>query len=203
MLSATLPQLRITIAMLATSLVHGCSNFIMNNDYKLSVRTMDLGPEPGLAFGILTAPRGSAMVGSAKAGGTSAKAGTSAVTKYGTLRFIPVEGGVKVPGMATGGLNEHGLSCDMQTLIMTEYPNATNSRSDLGASYFCEWALGMCTTVAELNAAVLNGTITIHRDAITTDQHFVARDALGLSAVFEFISGEPRVYSTTTSTTTA
>ena len=52
----------------------------------------------------------------------------------------------------------------------------------------------MCTTVAELNAAVLNGTITIHRDAITTDQHFVARDALGLSAVFEFISGEPRVY---------
>jgi len=168
----------------------------MNHDYKLSVRTMDLGPEPGLAFGILTAPRGSAIVG-------SAKAGTSAVTKYGALRFIPVEGGVKVPGMATGGLNEHGLSCDMQTLIMTEYPNATNSRSDLGASYFCEWALGMCTTVAELKAAVLNGTITIHRDAITTDQHFVARDALGLSAVFEFISGEPRVYSTTTSTTTA
>ena len=33
---------------------------------RLSVRTMDLGPEPGLAFGIMTAPRGSAMVGSSQ-----------------------------------------------------------------------------------------------------------------------------------------
>lgn len=66
--------------------------------------------------------------------------------------------------------------------------------SDLGASYFCEWALGMCSTAAELKAAVLNGTVNVHKDALTSDQHFVARDALGKSVVVEFIGGEPRVY---------
>ena len=39
--------------------------------------------------------------------------------------------------------------------------------SDLGASYFCEWALGMCTTVTELKAAVLNGTCLIPADGVT------------------------------------
>ena len=44
--------------------------------------------------------------------------------------------------MATGGMNEHGLSCDMQTLIMTEYPNATNSEMHPKDSFFFGGFLG-------------------------------------------------------------
>ena len=40
-----------------------CSNFLMSNDYQISVRTMDLGSadlSPGLSWGLLSIPKGSA-----------------------------------------------------------------------------------------------------------------------------------------------
>lgn len=157
---------------------HACSNFMMENDYRISARTMDLGSFPGdLQFAIVTIPIGSDL------------RGPISTSRFGSVSFSPVDLGIEVDYISFGGLNTAGLTCDSQTLLHTKYPPKTNTSSDIPASHFCAWALGIGDSVSEIQQFLLNGTITLHADLIFNNQcpiHWVLRDASGNSIVIEF-----------------
>jgi len=171
-----------------------CSNFLMSNDYQISVRTMDLGSadlSPGLSWGLLSIPKGSA--GTASRGPAAAQP-----TKYAALAFSVLNNSVPAawsPEMVTGGMNEVGLSCDSQTLLGSSYPNKTGTSKDLDLSAFCGWALeGYSSTLAvkeALDAKVVVVWGSAQPDAGT---HFALRDATNLSIVVEFIDKQTMVY---------
>merc|ERR1712196_133639 len=91
-----------------------CSNFAMENTYGISVRTMDLGTFP-FQWTLVTKPTGSKGFRSSRHG------------------FVAVVGklGPVIPQMkaniVAAGMNDAGLSCDIQTLLGSTYParNAT------------------------------------------------------------------------------
>ena len=107
----TLPMLRASplavplALLLRTAAVAGCSDWIMDDEYGLSVRTMDLGTGP--VFSLKTQPKG-----------TKPLSGSLPSSKYGHIISV----GVNVTGptfshmdgdLAWAGLNEAGLSCDL------------------------------------------------------------------------------------------
>lgn len=152
-----------------------CSNFAMENDYRLSARTEDLGDVPH-AFTLVTMPAGA----------------TPAVRSplYGYIAFT-----MDVPGMAlneTGikaGLNTRGLSCDKQTLINSAYANASSTLDNIDASLICQWALEGFASVDEVLAALprVNFVTTTNKDF--ENGHWVLRDAAGRGVVIEFDGG--------------
>lgn len=86
---------------------NACSNWAMNNGYRLSVRTMDLGGLPVLDWGVATHPVGDPL----QHGSTPAR--------YGFVAFVPdlsiLPPGVLRPELyhfLSGGINTAGLSCD-------------------------------------------------------------------------------------------
>ena len=88
-----------------------CSNWAMNNAYRLSVRTMDLGGLPILDWGVATHPVGEPMQHN------------NAPARYGFVAFVPdldvLPPGVLRPELdhfLSGGINTAGLSCDGQTV---------------------------------------------------------------------------------------
>lgn len=169
---------RVQQALLLTSGVSACSNFLMENDYVLSVRTMDLGTP--LSFGVATVPRGSGIARDAK-------------STYGFVGFPPVEAGIVLQHFVSGGMNEAGLSCDEQTLLHTKYPPQTNTSSDLPVDYFCEYMLATCPDVECVRDVLQNGTVTPHGPAIAGGSHFVLRDSAAGSVVVEFLEEQTLV----------
>jgi penicillin V acylase-like amidase (Ntn superfamily) len=164
--------------LLMSTAVLGCSNFHMENDYRLTGRTMDLGNG---TFGLATRPRGSRI------------AFNNASASFGFVAFLPVVDGEVLANYATGGLNEAGLSCDEHALINTVYPNKTGTPSDLSVNFFCEYMLAQCATAEDARAVLANGTVTPHGPStkwLTGGVHFALRDAFGESIVVEFLGGE-------------
>lgn len=149
-----------------------CSNFIMQDAYGLTGRTMDLGTP--LSWALRTAPIGS----------------SSSSQRIGFVGFVPFEVGIALSHYVAAGLNTRGLSCDQQTLLGTTYPAKTgNKTTDLSVNDFCEWVLGSAGTAAEVKAALENGTRTVHGPCLAGGAHFVVRDATGASVVVEFLDG--------------
>eukprot|EP01047_Picozoa_sp_COSAG01_P018813 COSAG01_NODE_1028_length_12028_cov_5.688826_4_plen_261_part_00 len=149
---------------------HACSNFFMNNDtFRISARTMDLGSGN---FEMVVRPAG--------------KNGS-----LGLVTFAPSEAGVAVDTFSTGGLNEAGLSCDLQTLIHSEFPKPTAGKLTVPAQGFCLWALGDHSSVRSVKAA-LHSIVVV--EGISPNCHFVLRDAVGESLVLEFIGGAMHVH---------
>ena len=101
------------LALLAAA--EACSNFMMPNNF-LSVRTMDLGGQ-AFGFNVLAVPQGAV-----------------AKNELAYLSFNPAEGAVDLARLSTGGMNSRGLSCDMQTLVGSEYPKGSNSFSNVRAN---------------------------------------------------------------------
>jgi len=157
-------------ALLATT--YGCSNFMMdlNSAYRISGRSMDLG---GGAFGLLTVP-------------------ITNETKYGYIGFEAVEGSVKLDKAITGGMNEKGLSCDMQTLDGTQYPQKSTNGTNVLNGFFCSYILARFASTAEVALAM--PSITVWGPGEILAQHFVLRDAEGASLVLEWIGGVLRMY---------
>ena len=157
--------------------ISSCSNFIMDNDFVISARTMDLGV--GLSFGIGTTP-------------VSSQLGTLAfpTARHGFVGFVPIEVGIVLEHLVTAGLNSVGVSCDQQTLLHTVYPNATgNTSTDVGIDYFCEYVLGNVENITSLQSDLLHKRVTPHGASVAGGQHFVVRDASGDSLVVEFLDG--------------
>ena len=100
--------------LLATSSL-GCSNWMHDNDYRISGRTMDLGGFPTLDWALQTVPAGS-------------KQPYGASTR-GFVGFVPTVAKIEASFWVTGGLNDAGLSCDSQTLIEMEKAYVENEGS--------------------------------------------------------------------------
>jgi penicillin V acylase-like amidase (Ntn superfamily) len=167
-----------------------CSNWLMPHDTGLSGRTTDLGSSPGLSFEMRTLARGSKTLGT--------KLLPGGVNPYGFLGIVPVEFNQSVAPMVTAGINEKGLTCDMQTLITTKMPPPLNSSADLFVELFCEWALGGFESVDDVHAALLNASrVHVYGDALESGangQHYSLRDSTGRSIVVEWVGGSQQVY---------
>eukprot|EP00729_Bicosta_minor_P009787 gene9787-32289_t len=167
-------------------MVGGCSNFMLSNEYQLSVRTMDLGGD-SISWIVMTSPTGITLQGR--------NAGvTKQTSSKGFVAVVPQVGGVNAAAMSLAGINEAGVTCDSQTLITTEYAKPTNTAADLEASYFCQWVLGTFNNVDQVRESILNRSTIIHADTLTTNQHWSVRDAGGQSIVVEWSNGVGNVY---------
>lgn len=170
-------------ALLSLYLLHAeaCTNFLMENSYRVSVRTKDLGGAH--EFGWLTVPRGAVdPLGRHTRLGF---VGAAAITTNGRVDDSTL----------SAGLNERGLSCDTQTLLGTIYePKTANASRTLRSLSFCNWALGHFSTSVEVAAALPNVTVWGACGGDDHDcKHVVVRDASGQSLVVEWLRGEATV----------
>lgn len=165
-------MLRVAYSSVLLAITQGCSNFMMdqNSNYRISGRSMDLGEG---SFGLLTVP-------------------VTSATKYGYVGFEATEGSVKLDLAITGGLNEKGLSCDMQTLDGTEYPQKGVNGTNVMNLFFCSYILARYASTAEVAQAM--ASITVWGPGEILAQHFVLRDSTGNSLVLEWIGGALRMY---------
>jgi penicillin V acylase-like amidase (Ntn superfamily) len=168
----------------------GCSDWMMNDVFGLSVRTMDLGVGP--EFGLKSQPRGSSR--------KALMQPTIGAAKFGHIISIganPASRGGMPLDTAQAGLNEAGLSCDWHTLLNSSYPNATNTPLDLELFFFCNWALGSFATAKEVRAA-LTGPHAVHlwgpKSAEQNGAHFIVRDATGMGLAVEFLHRQVVLY---------
>lgn len=158
----------------------GCSNFAMDNDFLISVRTMDLGALPAVQWTIATKPQGSEGL---------------RASRHGYAAFILALGPIKDESLIFGGMNDAGLSCDLQTLLGTEYPQHNSSMDNIGASQLCRWALEGYESIAELKVGLskMNFVAPPVTEYIGA-AHWVFRDANGKGVVVEFLEGQMKVY---------
>ena len=164
-----------------------CSDWIMDDAYGLSVRTMDLGTGP--TFSLRTQPRGH-----------NTNFQNVPAAKYGHIISV----GANVTGqdalspeMAFAGLNEKGLSCDLHALLNSSYPALNSSSSkNVMLYYFCNWALGGYESVAAVKAALSSGAVHLWGPASmgAGGVHFIVRDATGQGLAVEFMEQTTRLY---------
>lgn len=174
--------------LLRTAAVAGCSDWIMDDEYGLSVRTMDLGTGP--VFSLKTQPKG-----------TKPLSGSLPSSKYGHIISV----GVNVTGptfshmdgdLAWAGLNEAGLSCDLHVLLNSSYPAPSHTPKDLNLFYLCNWALSSFASAAEVKTALQKEVVHLWGPAGAgkTGVHFMLRDRYGLGLAVEFMGGETKLY---------
>lgn len=172
-----------------TTTADGCTNFIMDDAYGLSVRTLDLGIGP--KFGLRTQPKGHALHGLQPL----PPATFGHIISFGTnVSSVPNPD----PDIAAAGLNEAGLSCDVHTLLNSSYPPADPHQpsKNLNLLYFCNWALGQHASVRSVKAALTASEVHLWGDASTEANgfHFIVRDATGTGLVVEFMDRATKLY---------
>lgn len=90
------------------------------------------------------------------------------------------------------GMNECGLSFDVQTLMMTQYPNSTDTES-LSVNLLGDYILGLFCTVKEVEENIGNLNLWpgyLLGDVPTPLLHISIHDETGHSLVIEFIKGQ-------------
>jgi len=80
----------------------------------------------------------------------------------------------------------------MQHLKHTKHPKKDPSQVNINADQFCEWALAGFSSAEDLHRAMKN--VTIIKALVIPDQHFIVRDAKGVSLVAEFLEGKTHAY---------
>ena len=174
-----------------------CSDWIMDDAYGLSVRTMDLGDGP--SFSLRTQPRGHKA---AVANLPPAKYGhiisVGANVSHATKLQQHVEGTLPTDDMAFAGLNEAGLSCDLHALLNSSYPPLSTAvgKKNIMLYYFCNWALAQFDTAAAVKAALSSGGVHLWGPAAMEDDgvHFVVRDSTGRGLAVEFMDKSTLAY---------
>jgi penicillin V acylase-like amidase (Ntn superfamily) len=162
----------------------GCSDFYMptnGTQYRLSVRTMDLGLDGG--WNITTHPRGVARTQS-----TTPPSGKSLswTTKYGYLGFSAPKYGFPVDGAVGESLNEKGLSCGALALTPSKMTPPSPTRPNLHMQYMCAWSVEQFETVAQVRRALAEDVQLWGHGELGADYtHWVFRDATGQSLVVE------------------
>ena len=114
--------------------------------------------------------------------------------RHGYVRFYDVTD--HDANLTEGGLNTAGFSCDMQHLNNSTYPSRSGTSNDRWVGYFCDVALAHFNSSDEFGQAVSSGSVRFYGGGArkANNQHFVVRDAMGLSVVVEFEQGVPKVY---------
>ena len=175
-----------------------CSDWIMDDDYGLSVRTMDLGDGP--SFSLRTQPRGHKAAVAANL--PPAKYGhiisVGANVSHATKLQQHVEGTLPTDEMAFAGMNEAGLSCDLHALLNSSYPPLSTAvgKKNIMLYYFCNWALAQFDTAAAVKAALSSGDVHLWGPAAMEDDgvHFVVRDSTGRGLAVEFMDKSTLAY---------
>lgn len=155
-----------------------CSHFQMENSYGLTVRTMDLAAN-GAVYAIETRPVGFEGV---------------KVSSHGYLALVDASKPKVMGDIVFAGLNDGGLSCDVNALIFpwTKYPEISNSSAiNLGVGKLCQWALENFESVSELKQGLTR--VNFFGD-IDFGIHFALRDAHGQGVVIEFLDGKMEIY---------
>ena len=159
-----------------------CSDFYMptnNTEYRISVRTMDLGQDGG--WNATATPRGLIRKQSkVPPPGAEPLVWTS---KWGYVGFAAPKYGFPVNGAVGEAMNERGFSCGALALVPTVMPKCSTSLPNLHSDYVCQYAVEMWATVAEAKAGL--GKLAIW-GPLDNDVHWVFRDASGASLVLEF-----------------
>lgn len=164
---------------------HACSDFMMENPYRLSVRTYDLEDRP--KYQLQTAPRGRSLAGALHSSEWEP-------AKYGALVSTQVGNG-EISSIHQAGLNEAGLSCDLHALANSSFPRVQPAASrQVQGYFFCNWALAYFRTAREVQQALLSdGSVQFYGDS-QTNSHFVVRDQHGNGTIAEFVYRQMQVY---------
>ncbi|CAK0890117.1 unnamed protein product [Prorocentrum cordatum] len=163
---------------LCASRSRSCSNFAMDNEYRLSADTMDFGSVP-YQWVIITRPQGVPGIRS---------------SRFGYVGFIGKLGSVLEEKRVADGMNAAGLTCDSHTLLGTQYPGRNESLDNIAADYICTWALEGFSSVADLKAALGDVNFVEASDPFFQGQQWIFRDAFGHGLVLEFLDGRMEAY---------
>ena len=105
---------------------------------------------------------------------------------------------------STAGLNEHGLSCDAQTLneLWSQYPVRKRNVSELSQDVLCVWALANFKSTPQVVRAMKKVNIWKgYIDGIPGlgpgGEHYTFRDKYGNAVVIEFLDGKAVVMNET------
>ena len=171
-----------------------CSDWIMDDSFGLSVRTMDLGEGPN--FSLKTQPKGH----QAKLEGIEpAKYGHIISVGANMSAFKPANASKVDPNheMAFAGLNEAGLSCDLHALLNSAYPPYDpKAKHPVNLYFFCNLVLGQYGTVAEVKDALSAGDVQLWGPAALErgGVHFIVRDSAGHGLAVEFLESAVKLY---------
>eukprot|EP00928_Gymnodinium_smaydae_P024535 TRINITY_DN19826_c0_g1_i1.p1 TRINITY_DN19826_c0_g1~~TRINITY_DN19826_c0_g1_i1.p1 ORF type:complete len:354 (-),score=42.45 TRINITY_DN19826_c0_g1_i1:142-1203(-) len=157
-----------------------CSHFAMENDYKLTVRTMDLGNIPFSSWQIMTVPIGTRGLRS---------------SSHGYVGFVIKVAGFTLHDLVFAGMNDAGLTCDLQTLLGTRYPQASQTDDNIDVAFLCRWALEGFASIAEVKQGLekvrfVEPSIEYR---VIGGAHWALRDAHGQGLIVEFLDGEMKV----------
>lgn len=176
----------------------GCSNWLMENNFMISGRTMDLGLTKQ-AFGLASLPIGASLqiVRDSNALSTLLRRrrrwrrhthtrtstalrapaevpSWARTARFGSVGFISEAGfpnatSPRDPTSVSGGLNDQGLSCDEQTLITTLMPaRSGNASRDVAVDNFCMFVLSAYSGVAALGADLRSGAVHVWGSAASS-----------------------------------
>mmetsp|Transcript_35311 Transcript_35311/g.75242 ORF Transcript_35311/g.75242 Transcript_35311/m.75242 type:complete len:348 (+) Transcript_35311:164-1207(+) len=153
-----------------------CSHFAMENDYALTGRTMDLETISNSSWTILVEP-------------------TSDATKQPFLGMILQQNGTMEEDIVFAGINSAGLTCDLNALLGTKYPDPAPDKTNIQVYLFCRWALSNFTTVEEVQEGLKSvNFVEQHGLWAKMDVHFALRDAKKQGIIVEFLEGKTEVY---------
>jgi len=167
----------------------------MENDFRLSARTLDNPPTAWIArqgSAITVVPRGTT--------GALGLRGRFGYLGFFTLPNASMAATVQVSEpfrVRMAALNEAGLSCDEQHLDESEYQTpAGDAGVDLPTHLICEWAVmnfKYCKDVRQglTEVRIVRGSTPIGADG---GHHYTMRDASGASLVVEVVEGEIHAY---------
>lgn len=156
----------------------GCSNFMMENDFHISVRTMDLGAFDG-EWVLTTRPHGSAALRNGN---------------FGYVSVVEKRGSEVQESIVAAGINMAGLTCDMHVLLGSEYPSRNESLDNIDAGSICQWALEGFDSVRSVKAALPAVNFVEPAIQVLKNLHWIFRDSHGEGLVIEFLSGRREVY---------
>jgi penicillin V acylase-like amidase (Ntn superfamily) len=159
----------------SSSLAYPCTTFLAQHDGQSVVgKSYDWTENVGL---VVTNPRGLS-----KTALTLSAVDTPAtwVSKYASVTFNQY--GVEFPN---GGMNEKGLVVELMWLNSTEYPPA-DDRAVVNELQFIQYALDGYETVAEFAVAIAKLRVA----RAYADIHYLACDAMGDCAAFEYLKGK-------------
>eukprot|EP00929_Paragymnodinium_shiwhaense_P001459 TRINITY_DN10169_c0_g1_i1.p1 TRINITY_DN10169_c0_g1~~TRINITY_DN10169_c0_g1_i1.p1 ORF type:complete len:378 (+),score=55.08 TRINITY_DN10169_c0_g1_i1:146-1135(+) len=152
----------------------------MKDDYGLTVRTMDVGNLPLVHWTITTVPKGS---------------GRLSPSKHGYVGFVLSTVGYNADDLVFSGLNDAGLTCDLQTNEGTSYPKPSSTVANMDASLICKWALESFASVEELKVGLQD--VNFVAPSFPFNQvgpsHWIVRDTQK-AVVLEFMGGQMQAY---------
>ena len=174
----------VCILLLAPLASLSCSNFAMEDQYGLSVRTEDTSPghSAGEDFGI-------SLISQPATSRTLGFVGFAAMKHGPTNAPLNASQGIKA------GLNSAGLSCDKQSLGNTVFP-APKGDGDIDGALLCRWALEQFPNISSLQQGLAQGAnfVAPAHDENFSNGHWALRDAAGDGLVIEFVNGTMNVY---------